>query len=56
VGAGGGNIVKYTARVSMYIFADADSPEEAQDIIFEEIENSELDIDGDITVGEPMEA
>jgi hypothetical protein len=40
----------------MYIFADADSPEEAHELIFEEIENSDLDIDGDITVGEPVEA
>jgi hypothetical protein len=40
----------------MYIFAEADSPEEAQELIFEGIEDSGLDIDGDITVGEPVEA
>jgi hypothetical protein len=48
--------MRYVVRAAVYIFVEADSPEEAQDLVFEEIETSSLDIDGDITVGEPVEA
>ena len=50
----GGNM-KYAARVVLYVFVDADTADKATDTIFEEIESSGLEIDGDITVFDPVE-
>jgi hypothetical protein len=47
--------MKYEARVSFYIFVDADSPDEAEEAIFSQIEESGLVTGDDIIVGEPTE-
>jgi hypothetical protein len=49
--------MKYTARVTLNVCIEANSPEEAHELIFNDVELfSGLEIDGEILVGEPYES
>jgi hypothetical protein len=48
--------MKYAARVSFCVFVEANSPEEAEELILSDVVDfSGLETDGNITVGDAVE-